>query len=291
MDEIKRATMVQKKVLILGARGLLGSSLTPYLKGKSSYEVITHSQTDGADVISDLSIAKNVKTLFENIQPEVCINLLALTDVALCEEDPDLSYKINISPVKNIVKYLLSTQGSCQFIQISTDHVYDKRLSKESEIKIVNNYALSKLLADEYISLIDAVVLRTNFFGPSRSTKKSFSDWVIESLNSNKQINGFGDVYFSPLHIDTLVFEIERVLQKYIPGVYNLGSREGFSKFEFIKQLCLHKNKSIDLITEVEYKSARLSIPRPLGMNMDVSKYETTYQTVLPTLAEEIKKC
>lgn len=283
--------MAQEKILILGAKGMLGTVLTKHLSANSNFQIVTHSQTSAADFQNDLSNYDSVSELLQKSKPSVCINLLALTDVNLCETDKEKAQKLNIDPIKNIAKAVLNHRLSLKFIQISTDHVYDQNNASESDIKIVNHYALSKYIGDEFSGLIDSVVLRTNFFGQSQSTKQSFSDWIIASLKENKPLNGFSDVYFSPLHLSTLVTEIERVVLNFKPGVYNLGSKAGLSKFQFMIELAKHKGFGIDKITATKYADAKIAIPRPLDMRMNVSKYESTFKVQLPDLLEEIKKC
>jgi dTDP-4-dehydrorhamnose reductase len=209
----------------------------------------------------------------------------------MCESDHEKAYSLNVTPVKNIVKVVLTNNLKMKLIQISTDHVYDKTLSKENETKLVNYYAESKYLADEFSQLIEATVLRTNFFGHSQSSKVSFSDWIIQSLENKKPLNGFIDVFFNPLHLSTLVSEIARVVDNFHSGIYNLGSNEGLSKYQFMIELARHKGFSNSEIGAIKYSNSSIGIPRPFDMRTDVSKYESIFKTKLPTLLKEIQKC
>ncbi|MBC7466812.1 MAG: sugar nucleotide-binding protein [Bdellovibrio sp.] len=283
--------MAQKRVLILGANGLLGTVLTKDLAASRKFEIFTHSHSTQADFGHDLSKYKSVCELLLSVKSDFCLNLLALTDVNLCESEKEKAHRLNVLPIQNIVKCVLKNNLELKLIQISTDHVYDQTLALETDVKIVNNYALSKFIGDEISQLMNAVVLRTNFFGASQSSKASFSDWIIQSLMADKDINGFGDVYFSPLHLSTLCAEIERVILNFQPGVYNLGSRSGLSKYEFIVELRKHKKISTGHVFETKYADANIPIPRPLDMRMDVSKFEKAFKTQLPTLLQEIYKC
>lgn len=283
--------MAQKRILILGAKGLLGTFLTESLKENSSFEIMTHSHSSQADFKHDLLNFNEVCELLLTAKADYCINLLALTDVDLCEADKDKAYNLNTAPVKNIVKCVLNHRMGLKLIQISTDHLYNKFNSNESDVKIVNYYAMTKYIADEFSQLIDAVVLRTNFFGKSMSGKPSFSDWIIESLSQGKNLKGFSDVYFSPLHMSTVVKEIEKVILNFSPGIFNLGSQNGMSKYDFMLELSKHKGFAHADIKAVEYKDSGMKMQRPLDMRMDISKYERTFKTSLPSLSEEIRKC
>ncbi len=283
--------MAEKRIIVLGANGLLGTLLTERLKLNASLKVLTHSQSSNADLVSDLSSEKEVEHLLKQSKPDICVNTMALTDVNLCETDKEMARKLNVLPVQNIVTCVLSHKLNLKLIQISTDHVYDKLNAKENEVKILNNYALSKYVADEVSQIIPTCVLRTNFFGKSASKKQSFSDWILDSLVTNKKLQGFKDVFFSPLHTSTLCAEIERCLLSFNPGVYNLGSRSGLSKYQFMIELAKHKGFSTEQISPIDYAQANIALLRPKEMRMDVLKYEKLYQVQLPTLMEEIQKC
>lgn len=283
--------MAAKKILILGARGMLGTVLCEKLKSKNAFQVLTHSQTSAADFSGDLDNYEVVEKILIDSEADFCVNAMALTDVNLSEADPQKARQLNVFPAENLAKSIQQRGLSVKLIQISTDHMYDQTLATENDVKIVNYYAQTKYEADLVVEKIGAVILRTNFFGASQSMKKSFSDWIIESLQQGKKLQGFNDVYFSPLHIETLCQEIQRVIHHFKPGIYNLGSREGFSKHEFMIKLAEHKNLPTNLISSTAYADAKISVPRPRDMRMNVSKYERTFQVKLPTLQEEILKC
>jgi dTDP-4-dehydrorhamnose reductase len=283
--------MAQERLLILGAKGLLGTILTEELNRKGDYQILTHSQSSEADFQYNLAQYDEVRELLDRAQADFCINLMALTDVNLCETDPEKAKRLNILPVQNFMKAILADRFKTKLIQISTDHVYDHVDSCEADIRIVNNYARSKYAGDEFAQMINSVVLRTNFFGKSISLKPSFSDWIIQSLSEKKQLRGFTDVFFSPLHVSTLITELERVMKQFIPGVYNLGSRQGMSKYDFMVELGQRKDLNPEFISPIEYEDAKMSVPRPRDMRMNLSKYENTFKVKLPTLTEEILKC
>jgi dTDP-4-dehydrorhamnose reductase len=283
--------MVRKRILILGANGLLGTILTKSFASNSLFKIFTHSHSSQADFNQDLFNFDSVCDLLLSVNADFCINLFALTDVNLCEVDKAKANKLNVDPIRNIVRCVLQNRLDLKLIQISTDHVYNEALSKEENIKIVNHYALSKYIGDEISQLIGAAVLRTNFFGVSQSSKQSFSDWVIKSMTDKKEIKGYSDVFFSPLHITTLIAQIERVILNFNAGIFNLGSRIGLSKYEFMIELGKHKKINTECVSATEYKNTNFSIARPLNMTMDVSKFENAFKTNLPTLIEEIQKC
>jgi len=278
------------KILVTGAKGLLGTSLVINLK-KHNYDVIEHSRSQNADVDTDLSDFTQVCSLLDQKRPDYVINLAALTNVDECEKHPNKAYQANVLIVENISNWIHKTNNSCHLIHISTDQVYDgKGADKEENISLTNYYAFSKYASELAVKHIPCTVLRTNFFGPSQCKERtSISDWLIESLSNKKTITVFDDVYFSPLSIDSLIKMIIAVVMKPRAGIYNLGSKKGLSKAEFAFELAKVMELPVDYVTRGTSKDVKLLACRPKDMRMDSSKFEKDFEVVLPTLLQEIQ--
>lgn len=278
-----------EKVLILGATGLLGIPLANYLSTQG-HSVIRHGLKSNADIQGDLQNLVEVEEIVKKVSPDVIINLVALTDVDRCEEDPNLAYCINVKPLENLM-IALRRRNKLKIIHISTDHVYDGAgPHKESDIVIRNTYAFSKYCAEHVALGIGGCVLRTNFVGKSEvAGRLSFSDWVLSNTKERNAIKLFTDVFFSPLSIYTLIQMIELVADNHQPGVFNLGSHEGMSKYDFARQLA--RTIGLNLGTAIPILSSEYAFKahRPTDMRMDCTLFENIFGVKLPTLTEEIK--
>ena len=89
--------------------------------------------------------------------------------------------------------------------------------------------------------------------------------------------------------METLLENLNLIIKKPIPGIYNLGSKNGISKSEFIKNFSSNLGFELNY-EEIDYKSSFSLANRPFDMRMDVSLFEETYKINLPNLEEEIKK-
>ena len=279
------------KILVTGATGLLGSSLVPYLK-KFGYMVVTHANTTQADVMFD--IADRVKTheILEQIQPDVIVNLVGLTNVELCEDQVNLAYLANTRTVENLAHWIQSAKEDCHLVQISTDHVYDGMwLHTEDNVTITNNYAFSKYAGEIAALRVKSTILRTNFVGLSQvSYRESLTDWVYKSMVGSKQVQVLNDVYFSPLSITALVQMIELVLQKKPIGTYNLGSHIGMSKADFAFAFAECLKLPTNTMTRIQSSEAKFfRAYRPKDMRMDSSKFENVLGIKLPNLTDLIQ--
>lgn len=278
------------RILVTGAKGLLGESLIPYLQ-KCRHVVFLHSRDSGGDVSADLTDFCQVSKALNNITPEIIINLVALTNVDECENNPNKAYLANVHSVENLSRWIQGNHAKCHLIHISTDQVYDGiGPHKEIDVTLSNYYAFSKYASEIVASSVSSTVLRTNFFGPSHCLgRMSLSDWIIRSLKNKIAINVFDDIYFSPLSINRLVELIELIVRKPNPGTFNLGSRDGLSKADFAFHLAETMGLPKKYMTKNSSSNGKLSTYRPKDMRMNSSKFEDKFGIILPTLKQEIE--
>ncbi|MBU2028848.1 sugar nucleotide-binding protein, partial [Patescibacteria group bacterium] len=111
----------EKKILILGAKGMLGQELVKIFKKDNSYKVLAWDQAD-LDITNEAAVYHKIKV----VSPAIIINAAAYNTVDKCEEDKKeftLAKKINgLAP-----GYLAKTAKKIGAILIhySTDYVFD----------------------------------------------------------------------------------------------------------------------------------------------------------------------
>lgn len=238
----------------------------------------------------DFQNQKSLEEILDVCSPKFIINLAALTDVAECEKNPQVAYVANVKVVESLTQWILKRK-KCHLIHISTDHIYDGLGPHiESNIRLVNTYAMSKYAGELAAASVPHTILRTNFFGKSMCPSRySFSDWAFEALIKGNDISVFDDVYFSPLSISSLLKHIYLVIKNPVVGTFNLGSKSGLTKAQFVytfAKLFDFKTKNVKSISVEDFGWVT---PRPKDMRMDCSKFECAYpQLELPELESEI---
>jgi dTDP-4-dehydrorhamnose reductase len=281
-----------QKILLLGATGMLGSTLTPFIESRG-YEV-THGRVDGtASYRADLDSIHETNLMLDSVNPDVIVNLIGLTDVDRCEAKPNEAYQVNVLILEHVTSWVRHRGKKCHLIHISTDQVYDGHgLHEEGNVTLSNYYAFSKYAGELAAKRVPSTILRTNFFGHSNCSKRvSLTDWLFRELSNGEAIQVFDDVLFSPLTMNTLSEMIERVIQQKPIGVFNLGSHVGMSKadfaFLFANALGLPTAKMARTTTdEVNF----LKTYRPKDMRMDCAKFENAIGIKLPALKDEIER-
>ena len=279
-----------KTVLLLGSSGLLGCTLKPILES-TGYSVVTHSRSKVTSYQVDLTDSNKTAEFLNEIKPEIIVNLVGLTDVDLCETNPNKAYLLNVRVIENIAIWIKKVKPSCHLVQLSTDQVYDGvGLHDEKSISLKNYYAFSKYTGELAAIRVASTVLRTNFIGRSQSlTRSSLTDWLYNSLSNKESIQVFDDVQFNPLSMTTLSNMISLIILNKPLGVFNLGSHEGMSKadfaFVFAKELKLPTACVTRTTTD---KVSFLKTYRPKNMLTNCSKFENILNVKLPSLKDEI---
>tara|TARA_X000000950_G_scaffold262516_1_gene333875 strand:- start:337 stop:1197 length:861 start_codon:yes stop_codon:yes gene_type:complete len=277
----------KKKILILGCSGRLGGHIKLILN-KKKYNIFYHEGK--AD--KNFNNEDNLYKYLTRINPDIIINTIALSDIEYCEKNPIEAFMINTMLPQNLSEWI---KDGCEklLLHISTDHIYDgKTLNKEDgKISLKNIYATTKYFGEWYANKCNSIILRTNFFGKTvNHSKPSFTDWLCVKLKSKQKILLYNDVFFNPIHINTLAQLIEIVINNPKIGVFNVGSKNGTSKYDFgkkINELKGYKNKNI---FSIKYKNTGNLVNRPYDMRTNVSKFEKTYKLQMPQLKIEIKK-
>ena len=280
-------------VIVFGASGLLGASLMPALRARG-HTVLTQSRRPGADLYLDPSDRTAVASELARYRPDAVVNLVAATNVDLCETQTELAWQANAGVVAAIA-YGIAACGGVQalrphLVHVSTDQVYDGAgPHAEDEVHPINVYGLSKYTGELLAERVGATILRSNFYGRSRSVGRvSFSDWLVRSLREKKHITVFDDVKFSAIHMDTLCDLIARSIDSRPAGIFNAGCRDGISKARFALALADSLDLPIDNVKVGTSADAAFKARRPLDMTLQVTRLEAAFHLQCPTIWAEI---
>lgn len=282
-------------ILITGISGLLGNNLAFAYRNKHKvfgiYNahsiVIKNVDTAGGDLLDQGCLSK----MAGKFRPDIIIHSAALSEVDKCEEDKGLAYKLNVEMTQNIVRYAENVKA--HLIYISTDCIYDgiKGNFKEEDVNPINYYGETKLLGEkEALKYQNTFVARTNFFGINIRKKLSLAEWVLESLKKNTRINGFCDVFFSAMYVFLLSDIIEKVFSKRIKGIYNVGSSDHMSKYDFSVSLAEQFGLDRSLINKTSIDDTVFSAKRGKNMSLDTGKIEKSLGMRMPLMKDSIAR-
>lgn len=271
------------EIVIIGGSGLLGFNLALQYREQHTLKLITHTtrlalpntQIELAD-FSHCSVQHEPR-LLSLLEADLVINAAGLADVNGCEQNPNKAHCLNVDMANNIAK--LTHKLGVKLMHISTDHLFDgcsAYYTEECALAPKNVYAATKQLAEQLTleNNPSAAVLRTNFYGWGTSHKRSFSDWIIDSLLAQKNIQCYTDVFFTPLFINQVGEAVLSLHEKNASGIYHVAANERLSKYEFSQHIARLFELNTELITPAKYATQANQILRPLDMSLANNKLQ-----------------
>ena len=260
-----------KKVLLIGADGMLGGELKERLEQK--YEVIgTTLQT--LDICDKPAVLNKV----QEVNPDFIINCAAYTNVDGCEVNYELANQVNGEAVSHIAE--AAKQKDSTFIHISTDYVFDGKLevdkayTEDMPACPVSAYGKTKYLGEQNATKAERYyILRTAWLYGLGG--KNFVKTMLR-IAENESVSVVDDQHGSPTCTTTLCEIIEQIMEKEPAyGIYH-STNEGFTTWcgftRKIYELAGIKTPVIALTSE-EYKTAHPeSSDRPTNSKLSKEK-------------------
>jgi dTDP-4-dehydrorhamnose reductase len=256
-----------KRILIVGASGLLGTKL--YEIAKDKYEVFgtyhSHEMKGETFFKLDVTSRKEVFSLFEKLKPNVVFDFHSITDVDYCELHPEEAWLVNVDGTKNIAE-ASKTFGAKMFF-ISSDYVFDGKKTNYSEKdkpNPLNFYGKTKAVAEKVVEFLvpDFIIARTAvLYGLGGLGKKPFPLWVLENLKEGKEIKVVIDQFNNPTLADNLAEILLKLYEKNASGLFHVVGKDNVSRYEFAMKVAeifgINKNL-IKPITSPELRQAAL---------------------------------
>jgi len=285
-----------KKVLLIGADGMLGGELKERLE--KNYDVV-------GTTIETLDICNKEAVLLKakEVNPYYIINCAAYTNVDGCETNEDLALSVNGTAVLNIAE--AAKQMNSTFIHISTDYVFpgnlpvDQIYTEDMQPNPVSAYGRTKLVGEQNAKKAEKYyILRTAWLYGLGG--KNFVKTMLKLSKDRDEISVVNDQHGSPTSTTTLCSIIEQIMEKEPEyGIYH-STNEGFTTWcEFTRKIfeIAGISTKVNAITSKEYKDMYpQSSDRPTNSQLSKEKlhkigiFPMNYEEALKNyLKEELK--
>ena len=281
----------KKRLLVLGASGMLGSTLFRAFRRDPELETFGTIREESAKrhflpelhdaLISNVHLdgESGLLTAFAVAKPDLVINCIGIIKQLPNANDHLESLAINATLPHRLAKYCYAT--GARLVHFSTDCVFSGKqgLYKEEDFPCANDlYGRSKFLGE--VAYENSLTLRTSIIGHELNRSKSLVDWF---LSQSGEVKGYNRAVFSGLP----TIEVARVLKEYVipnptlSGLYHL-SVEPINKYELLRLVANKYGKATNIIED-----DKLVIDRSL--NSDRFRTATGYKPKLwPDLIKDM---
>jgi dTDP-4-dehydrorhamnose reductase len=258
------------RVLVTGARGLLGSAIVREFSN-SDVHAFSHDQLDVGDEPA-------VVRIVEAIAPDAIINCAAYNDVDGAQRDAEAALRANAFGVLALARAARTVDAT--LVHFSTDFVFDGETDRpyveDDRPSPRSVYAASKLLGDWFAADAPrAYVLRVESLfgepGPGAVRRGSLGT-IVDRIRADTEVPVFVDRTVSPSYTTDIARATRAVLERKLPpGVYHCVN-EGFATWaEIAGEIARLLGASLRL-NPLTLESAGLAAPRPRFCAMSPAK-------------------
>lgn len=283
------------RILLTGASGLFGLNFAVAHAGEHSIiGAVNRNPLAGTpfEVVQvELSQAGAGAELVRQTRPECIINCAALANLDACEASPELAERLNAELPGELARAARET--GAKLVHFSTDAVFDGQrgnYSEEDAPAPINTYSRTKLAGEAAVLTENpsAIVARVNFYGFSLFGQRSLAEFFVYNLLAKKQMMGFTDVFFCPLHAAQLSQTLLKMVAMNLSGLYHVVSGQALSKFDFGRRIARQFGLDESLIQPVSWQEGGLKAARSPKLTLRTDKLARALGEPLPDVASGV---
>jgi dTDP-4-dehydrorhamnose reductase len=209
------------KVLVIGARGLLGAAIArEFAEG---HEVMALDR--GALDVTDSGAVERV---ISAARPDLVVNCAAYNDVDGAEDAPDTALAVNAFAVASLAR--TAGRVGATLVHFSSDFVFDgesdRPYTEDDRPNPQGAYAASKLLGDWFaLEAPRAYVLRVeSLFGPPADggSRLGSLGMIADRVRAGDEVPVFVDRTVSPSHTPDIARAVRALVETEVaPGLYH----------------------------------------------------------------------
>ena len=187
--------------------------------------------------------------LLDSLQPEVIVNVAALSEVALSNERPVEYFDVNMTAVVKLCDQLRSRSYLERYVHVSSAEVFGtcpEPVKEDAPFRPSTPYAASKAAAEMYLSTLLSnfefpvtIIRSTNVYGRHQQLFKIIPRTVIYlKLGRTVQLQGGGKAAKSFIHVRDVTRGVLLAAQRGRPGAYHFTVPNEQTVGEIVRQIC-----------------------------------------------------
>jgi len=274
-----------KKVLIIGADGMLGGELFRTLKENDVCIGSTIQELDISDYDQTIAIIKR-------LEPQVVINVAAFTMVDLCEQEKEKSFVVNAQGARNVAIGCQEVGAKC--IYLSTDYVFDGKkktpYEEDDPPNPISVYGLSKFQGEKYVQEIldDYLIIRSSWLFAQEGI--NFVNTIIKLAREKNELAMVNDQKGSPTYTKDLSQAISLLVEKDLKGIFHITNSGCCTWFEFAKKILDLIGSPMELLPISSSQSGRAA-QRPQNSVLNCAKLKEKTGLIIPHWEDALARC
>ncbi|MBU2102657.1 MAG: dTDP-4-dehydrorhamnose reductase [Candidatus Omnitrophota bacterium] len=275
-----------KKIIVTGARGMLGHALCATLENSFAVEGIDKEELD-------ITSEKDVSTFFKKGCPDALIHCAAYTAVDRAQDEPEKAYAVNALGTRAIAGALAGS--TCLYIYLSTDYVFDGTKSAPYDEGDAPNplgvYGRTKLAGERFVKEYPHhLIVRTGWlFGPGGP---NFIKTIIQAAGANGTLRVVNDQVGSPTYTRNLASAIHDMVRIYfrkgIPErIYHVTGSGSCSWYELACKTIAMVGSPAAIVPITSSELSRKA-PRPKNSRLSNEKFYALTGHYLPSWQETL---
>lgn len=290
---------MSKRILILGAGGLLGHKLCQLLS-KEHYDVYGTFHQSATfyrrykSIFNNVHLLENVDVLDEaglnhiitSIRPDVIINAVGIVKQIAAAHDHYLSVGINSFLPHRLAK--VCERIDSRLIHISTDCVFDGKdgyYTEASPSNCTDLYGKSKFLGETAEDEKHAITLRTSIIGHElKRPTHGLLEWAI--LEKGRTVKGFKNAFYTGFSTPELTKIIQLLIEKYprLSGTYHVASHR-ISKYDLLQMINKQYKLNLTILPEDSFCCDRSLVMERFS---DITHYQSpTWEVMIKEMFED----
>ncbi|EMA58395.1 NAD-dependent epimerase/dehydratase family protein [Halorubrum lipolyticum] len=280
--------MQDKRVLVTGGAGFIGSNLANHLAADNDVIVVDDEYLGTPENLEESVTYHSASVLDEDLPTDVdaVYHLAALSSYAMHEENPQLGARVNVEGFVNTVEQ--ARQDGCDtVVYATTSSIYGDRTEPSPEdmaVAVNTGYEASKLARERYAEYFsnhyDLSCAGMRFFsvyqgydgaeehkGEYANVIAQFADDIANGRRP--EVYGDGTQTRDFTHVDDIVRALEVAGDERLDGIYNVGTEEPYDFNELVELI------NAELGTDIEPTYVENPIPEDVYVHdtyADISK-------------------
>ena len=278
-----------KKVLVLGATGLIGHQAFNYLNATGQYRMYNFSFRK---ILNDESVLINARNesdfiaAIRDVRPDYIVNCIGML-IGGANRVPENAIFLNAYMPHLLMK--LADSINAKLIHISTDCVFsgDKKTpyfeydTKDGRGVYAQTKALGEVINERHLTL------RTSVVGPElKSNGEELFHWFMGQSGS---VNGYTASQWSGVSTIELAKAIDSGIRNEITGIHHVTNNDSLSKYDILVLFQKYTCKDISIVPVEGVDSDKSFVDTRKLIDIKIPSYEVMISDMISAIRENPK--